>query len=155
MRAIQMVTTGFVALAMAACGGGGGGSGSTLTPTFTVGGSVSNLKTGMSLVLQLNGGDDTPVTSNTTFTFSTPVASGSNYAVTVKSEPVSLACPVANSSGSMGGANITNVAVTCGIAKYNVSGTVNGMPYGQSMTLLDNGTDTLARTSTGRPVFQP
>ena len=49
------------------------------------------------------------------FIFSTPVASGANYLVTVLTQPTSPSqtCTVANDTGIIGSANITNVAVTC------------------------------------------
>ena len=68
-------------LLIAACGGGKGG-----LPTFTVGGSVSGLS-GTGLVLQDNGGDNLAVPSDGNFNFATAVATGSAYAVTVKTQP--------------------------------------------------------------------
>ena len=55
---------------------------------LTVGGSVSGL-IGSGLVLQNNGGDNFNVsgTGNVTFTFSSPILPGSNYAVTISSQP--------------------------------------------------------------------
>jgi hypothetical protein len=46
----------------------------------TVSGTVSGLLAGRSLVLQDDGGNSTPVSADGGFTFSTPVAGGSNYA---------------------------------------------------------------------------
>jgi hypothetical protein len=53
--------------------------------TFTVGGTVSGL-TG-TVVLQDNGTNDLSISSNGTFTFSTKVADGAGYNVTVKTQP--------------------------------------------------------------------
>ena len=54
------------------------------TNTYTIGGSISGY-TGSGLVLQDNGGNNLTVTSGATaFTFSTPIASGNGYAVTVQ-----------------------------------------------------------------------
>jgi hypothetical protein len=105
---------------LVACGGGGGG-GSGPQP-FTVGGTVSGLASGDSVVLVDNGGDSTTVTSNTTFTFPVALVPGLQYAVTVGTQPVGQTCTVAAGSGVMGYANITNVAVVC---------TTNG--YGNSL----------------------
>ncbi len=52
------------------------------TGTFTVGGQVTGL-TGSGLVLQNNGGDNLTVNQTGTFTFGTPVVTGSPYSVTV------------------------------------------------------------------------
>ena len=105
-----------------ACGGGSGG---TATPptSGTVGGTVTGLASGASLVLRNNGGNDRVVSANGAFTFSMPMASGHAYAVTVFSQPSSptQVCSVANGSGMMGMGSVTDVAVSCA---YTVSGTV-------------------------------
>lgn len=111
---------GLVPLVMitAGCGGGGGsggdGGGSTPTPQFTLGGSISGLASG-GLVLA-NGSDTLSVDANATrFALPTPVASGSGFSVTVQTQPDDdeLACSVANGSGTMGGADVSSVTVTC------------------------------------------
>jgi 6-phosphogluconolactonase (cycloisomerase 2 family) len=69
------------------------------------------------LVLQDNGGNDLAVAANGNFVFSVPVASGSAYAVTIKTQPTSPSqtCVLANAAGTVGGAIVANVAVTCTI----------------------------------------
>jgi glucuronoarabinoxylan endo-1,4-beta-xylanase len=97
---------------------GCGGSGTTSTPpplTYTVSGLVSGL-TSSGLVLQDNGGNNLTVAANaTSFTFSTALASGSAYSVTVFTPPSNPSenCVVTNGSGTVAGANVTNVQVTC------------------------------------------
>src|SRR5215472_2142082 len=85
-----------IALLSAGCsggGGGGGGGGMPPPPTYSIGGTIGGL-TGSGLVLA--NGDDTvsPATGATSFTFGTALASGSNYAVTVKTQPNSELCQV-------------------------------------------------------------
>ena len=87
---------------------GGSAAGSA---TYTVGGSVSGLSG--TVVLQDNGGDNLTLTASGTFTFATALAGGAAYAVTVKTNPASQTCTVSNGTGTIGSANITNVAVTC------------------------------------------
>jgi len=82
------------------------------TDTYTIGGNASGVDA-PGLVLQLNGGDDLPVNANGTFTFTAPIASGANYAVTILSQPAGRSCTLVNASGSVGGANVTDVGVTC------------------------------------------
>ena len=65
------------------------------------------------MVLQDNGGDDLSVSASGAFTFGTGLTSGSAYNVTVKTNPAGQTCSVANGSGTVGSADITNVAVTC------------------------------------------
>jgi 6-phosphogluconolactonase len=82
---------------------------------YTVGGSISGL-TGSGLVLQDNAGDNLTVAAKaTSFTFPTAIASGAAYAVTVMTQPATPAqvCSVANGTGTVAAANISNVAVSC------------------------------------------
>jgi len=81
------------------------------TTASTVGGTVSGL-TGAGLVLQ-NGGDNLAISSDGPFTFPTAMASGANYNVAVFTQPSGQGCSVANGSGNIAGANVTNVAVAC------------------------------------------
>lgn len=83
------------------------------TNAYTIGGTVSGLS-GTGLVLQDNGGNDLSV-GNGGFAFTAAIASGSSYDVTVLTQPPSPAqfCEVGNASGQVGGANVTNIQVTC------------------------------------------
>jgi hypothetical protein len=82
--------------------------------TYTIGGHVSGLA-GSGLVLQQNGGDDLAIDADGDFTFATPVDDGASYAVTVFAQPGDPAqtCTVENGSGTVEGANVDDVAVTC------------------------------------------
>src|SRR5579871_65017 len=106
-----------LSLTLTSCGGGGGGGyGGSSTPppaTYTVGGTVSGLSSGHSVALLDNGGDSTTVSSNTTFTFPTALASGAQYAVTVGTQPTGETCAVTGGSGTIGMSGITSVIVTC------------------------------------------
>jgi hypothetical protein len=50
-----------------------------------------------------------------TVTFSTPLATGKAYAVVVKAQPVlpGQICTVTNGTGTVGMANVTNIAIDC------------------------------------------
>ena len=65
------------------------------------------------VVLQDNGGDNLSVTANGSFTFATALAGGAAYSVTVKTNPSGQTCTVSSGSGTVGSANVTNVAVSC------------------------------------------
>ncbi len=82
--------------------------------TYTVSGTVSGLS-GSGLVLQNNMADDKAISANGAFTFTTPVAGGANYSVTVKTLPTVPAqtCTVTGGVGAVSAANITSVAVNC------------------------------------------
>ncbi len=120
---------------------------------YTVGGTVSGLA-GSGLVLQNNGGDDLAIAADGSFTFATPLADGSNYAVTVLSQPGNLSqtCTVSNGNGTLAGANVTNVAVTCTTNAFTVGGTVSGLA-GSGLVLQNNGSDDLAIAADGSFTF--
>ena len=93
---------------LAGCGGVGG-----VTPTYSIGGTVSGLTSG-SLVLKNNNGDDLTINANSTsFTFATGLASGAAYVVTAGTMPSRLACDISNNTGTIDGENITNVTIKC------------------------------------------
>ena len=82
-------------------------------PTYTIGGTVTGLDSGTSVVLLDNGTNAKTVSSNTSFTFTTPLASGTTYTVTVGTEPTGESCQITNGGPLTVTANVTNVAVTC------------------------------------------
>lgn len=122
------------------------------TDTFTIGGSVSGLA-GSGLVLRNNGGDDLPISANGSFTFTTPIASGQPYLVTVATQPGAPAqtCTVANGSGTVNAA-VTNVAITCATDAFTIGGSVNGL-LGTGLVLRNNGGDDLPISADGAFTF--
>jgi cysteine-rich repeat protein len=127
---------------------------SCVTQSFTVGGMVTGLA-GTGLVLQDNDGDNLAIAMNESFTFVTPVVSGQPFAVSTFQPPSgpSQTCAVTNGSGTMGGANVTNVLVTCTTNKYTISGSVSGLVGTTSLVLQDNGADNLPVPTNGSFVF--
>ena len=109
-----------------------------------VGGMVSGL-TGIVELLN-NGGDLLTINANGVFTFPAPVAYGSGYAVTVRTQPTGKTCSVSNGTGTIGGP-VGNVAVVCAINAYKVGGTVSGLAG--TLELLDNGVDLLTISADG------
>ncbi len=108
---------------------------------YTIGGTISGL-TGAGLVLRNNGSDNlapNPNSATTAFTFNTAIANGNPYNVTVSTQPVGQSCSVTNGSGTVAGANITNVQVTCtDIPTYTIGGTISGLT-GTGLVLQNNG----------------
>jgi len=121
------------------------------TKTRTVGGSILGLAASDSVVLQNNGSDNLAVNSNGSFTFSTPVAQGATYNVTILTQPSTQICTVTNGSGTASASNITNVQVTCATNAYTVGGTVSGLS--STVVLQDNGGDNLTMNSNGSFAF--
>ena len=119
----------------------------------TVGGNTSGLAGSESVVLQNNGTDNLTVTADGSFTFTTPVAQGAAYSVSVLTQPSTQTCTVTNGSGSMGSSNVTNVSVTCATNSYTVGGTVSGLAGGQSTVLQNNGADNKTISASGAFAF--
>ena len=120
------------------------------TPSYSVGGNVSGLSG--TVVLRNNGGDDLSVSVNGPFGFATKLADGSAYSVTVKSNPSGQTCTVSNGSGTVSGANVTNVAVNCVATQvYSVGGDVTGLSG--TVVLQDNGGDDLSVSANGPFAF--
>lgn len=82
------------------------------TSTYTVGGSVDGLG-GDGLVLRLNDGETLPITVDGAFAFTTALASGDTYAVTVEQSPPGQACIAERAGGTIGGSDVTDIAVHC------------------------------------------
>jgi hypothetical protein len=123
------------------------------TNTYTVGGTVTGLAGG-GLVLQNNAGNDLPITGNGSFAFSTPIASGGAFSVTVKAQPTAPVqiCAVSQASGTVASGNVTTVAVTCATDSYAVGGTVTGLTGG-GLVLQNNLGDNLSVTADGTFTF--
>lgn len=132
-----------------------GSSGGTPPPptTYTIGGMVSGLA-GTGLVLQDNGGNNLSVASNSNFTFTAALNSGSAYNVTVLTQPSDpiQTCNVTNASGTAT-ANVTNVQVSCTTAGYTIGGSVSGLA-GAGLVLQNNGGDNLSIISNGSFTFE-
>lgn len=94
---------------LAACGGGGGDD----RPSYALGGSVSGLASGQTVVLAHGGGEEVAVAGNGAFTFARPLVDGSAYAVAVKTAPAGAGCVVRNGTGTVAGAAVDSVAVRC------------------------------------------
>jgi hypothetical protein len=152
-RVTQSVALAASLLMICACSGGGGGTGGGVIPTYTIGGSVSGLQ-GTGLVLQDNLGNDLNVGNNGSFVFSTAIAAGSAYSVTVKTQPTNVwqTCATNNASGVVAAANVTNVTVACVTNIYGVGGAVNGLA-GAGLVLENNAADDLSVPHTGAFTF--
>ena len=108
--------------------------------SYTIGGTISGL-TG-TVTLQDNGGAPLSVSANGAFSFSTELATGSPYSVSVVSQPSGETCTVTNGSGTVGTANVSNIAVSCAANAFSVGGTISGLS--QSGLVLANGSDQLS-----------
>lgn len=117
------------------------------TNTYSIGGTVAGLNG--TLILQNNGTDNLTVPANGPFTFSTPIADGSTYSVTVISGPSDQTCTVNSGSGQVNGADVTSVSINCSINSYFIGGTVSGMTGSDQVVLQNNNTDNLTVPANG------
>lgn len=140
-------------LLLGGCGGGSGGGGSGEVTAFSVSGSVSGLR-GTGLVLQNNNGDDLPIPADGAFAFPIRLANGAGYNVRVAVPPKGPAqiCAVGNGTGTLRGANVTNVFITCAIATFSVGGSVSGV-LSSGLLLQNNGSDNVAVDADGTFTF--
>jgi alpha-tubulin suppressor-like RCC1 family protein len=126
-----------------------------LTNTFTVGGNVSGL-TGSGLVLQNNGGNNLSVSANGSFAFSSAINRGSNYNVTVLTQPSNPTqnCAVTNGFGANITGNVNAIQVTCFTTSvtFTIGGTVSGLS-GTGLVLQDNSGDNLPVAKNGSFTF--
>lgn len=130
-----------------------GSSSDTTVPKYTIGGTVSGL-TGSGLVLQNNGSDDIEIPADGDFTFDTELADSAAYAVTVSEQPSdpSQTCTISNGSGTVNGADVTNVTIECTTNTYTIGGTVSGLE-GTGLVLQNNAGDDLGITANGDFTF--
>ncbi len=129
--ALVMSTQGALLIA---CSGGGGSA----AAMHTIGGTVEGLA-GTGLLLQNNSGDSLPIPESGAFTFTGELSSGAAYSVTVAMQPSSPAqtCAVANGSGTVGSANVSNVTVTCRSASFTALANQPPEPGALALLLTD------------------
>lgn len=108
---------------------------------FVVSGSITGL--GTSGLVLVNGTDTVSLAAGATgFVLPTPVAQGASYTVTVQAQPSGEHCSLTNSTGTIAGANISNVAVTCAATSHSLGGTISGLSTAN--LVLANGGDTVS-----------
>lgn len=105
---IGLIAAVLVAGIVIACGGGGGGGGGVVT--YSVSGTLTG-STG-TVVLKLNGGNDTSMSADGPFTLGA-VPAGGTYNVQIAA-PNQRCTVSSNGAGTMGAANVTGVTITCG-----------------------------------------
>lgn len=83
------------------------------TDSFTVGGNLTGLSSG-SVTLQNNSGDDLTLVSNGGFAFSTPLLPGTDYTVSILTQPTTgVVCSLGAETGTVTTTNVDTVTVTC------------------------------------------
>jgi large repetitive protein len=120
---------------------------------FTVSGSVTGLG-GAGLTLTLNGGAGLAISGNGSFAFPVTLVDQSMYTVVVTAQPASPSqtCLLSGDMGTVAGASVTSVQVTCTTNLYTVGGTVTGL-QGTGLILQDNGGDDFPVAGNGSFTF--
>jgi N-acetylneuraminic acid mutarotase len=135
-------------LILTACGGGTGGTTPANAPAYKIGGTLIGLISPNTITLAMNGGDNLTLTTsgligaNGRFTFTTPVANNTPYSLSIATLPAGQACTFTYGSGSVTGADVTNLSVICGPASVGSFVAANNMATAQQaalVTLLGNG----------------
>jgi hypothetical protein len=119
--------------------------------SYVLGGTVTGL-TGGSLVLT-DGTNMLTVSSSGSQSFSMPteIAYGTQYALTVQTQPTGLTCtPGSNSTGTMP-AGPVSVAVTCAAAGYTLGGSISGLTA--TGLVLANGSGNTISPAAGATMF--
>ena len=113
-----------LAMALVSCGGGA-------PATYTVGGTLSG--SSGTVVLRINGAGDITMTAPGSFTFAVDLASGASYGVTANG---AQNCNVANGTGTVASANLTNVTITCTtvVRSASLSGAQESPPTASTAT---------------------
>jgi Lactonase, 7-bladed beta-propeller len=127
------------------------------TNSYIVGGTVSGLPDGQSLVFITQPGPGIlTVQRNGPFTFGNPLPSGTAYGIVFApaGPPPLVNCTIQNSSGTVLSRNVTNIAVTCTQKKYTLSVVVSGLTgSGLVLTTFNGPSETLQVTSNGVTSF--
>ncbi|MGZ8290105.1 MAG: hypothetical protein ACXW2U_04495 [Telluria sp.] len=107
------------AMGLAACGGG--------NDNLFLGGYVTGL-TKDGLVVQNNNGNPLTIPAgSSTFQFPEMISSDSDFDVTIKTQPASSNCTVANGKGKSGAYSIMSVEINCVTFRYDLGGTISGL----------------------------
>ncbi len=121
-----------------------------VTETYTIGGTVSGLASGNNVVLQNNAGDDLIISADGSFTFASALVDLSTYNVSILTQPTlpNQLCMVNNGSGSLMGADVSNIEINCITSQYDVNISATGLALSNSVSLV-NGSDILTLISDG------
>lgn len=117
------------------------GAGSSINQ-YRVRGTINGLAHS-NIKLQLNGGEEITVNAGTTtFAFTLMLQTGAAYTVALTGQPSApaISCTIANPSGTMGNADVTNVTVNCPTFQSLAIAGNSNMANGSSQALTVNAT---------------
>lgn len=85
-----------------------------------------------------NGTERLTISANGSFVFLTKLVTGTAFNITIASQPDKQLCTLANASGTVAGADITNISVTC--ASLTPAQTISKLEQSGSLPILDRST---------------
>jgi hypothetical protein len=136
---VQLIGAALLAATLAACGG---------KATFTIGGTITGLAN-PGLVLQNDGGDDLAVAAGaSSYSFPHSISYGTEYHVTIKTQPDHMTCVVPVPNGSAGHTTSINVVISCSQNTYTLGGTVTGLTADNLVLVNGSATIPIAKGST-------
>lgn len=125
----------------------------SVTNTYAIKGNINGL-TGSGLVVQLSVGVTLPIAAGTpTFAFNS-VTSGTVFALTILAPPTGQTCLVNTGNGTLGGADVTNISVTCTTPGFTVQrrGSLGGTQgYERGCYTVTGATFTVSLAAACRP----
>lgn len=125
---------------------------SVVSSSYSIGGSLSGLSSGSSVVLSNNGTDTKTLSADGVFSFDVKQNDQTSYSVAVKTQPANAVCSVQNGTGTVSGSDISSVKVLCTTSSsYKIGGTV--VSLSGTLTVSNNGTDFLTLASNGAYTF--
>lgn len=110
------------------------------TGPFKISVTVSGL-VGSGLAIDLNSGTETLlINSDGNYQFNTTVTTGTNFSVTIKTQPTlpTQVCSVSGGLGVVGFGNINSIIVNCDPLKYTIGGTITGLDGITGLTLTNS-----------------
>jgi hypothetical protein len=123
----------------------------TVACSAAVARSVGGTSSGPPGVVRLlnNGSDAVVLNVGAPFTFGTLLPQGASYSVTVDKHPEGQACTLNQANGTVGGAAVTSVSLTCtAAATRKVLGVLSGT-FSGAVKLTNTGGDALTLSATG------
>lgn len=149
----------FATLMLSACGGGGGDTGGTppAAPVqrYTVNVTVNGMNgTSQALVLQNNATDNLAISNDGTYAFTSDVADRNSYHVSILTQPTApdLICSISNPTGTINGAAVNNIIVTCDSTAYSLGFDVNGLA-GSGLIVANDAGESLIVSADGQHSF--
>lgn len=109
--------------------------------TYSVGGTAVGIA--YEGVVLSNGAEMVELNRNaTSFEFPTPLASGTEFEVTIVETPPELECTVDGGDGTVGSSDITDILVTCTLRQFELGGALSGVVReGLALTLTSSALD--------------